>query len=254
VTDGLKRRVIPVLLLRGTRCVKGKQFGGFRDTGDPVMATRVYNAQAADELMFLDISDSPQSREATLAIVERSSHEAFMPLTVGGGVRSIHDVRDRLNAGADKVAITSGAIDVPDLISSAAATFGSQCVVAGIDVRCIDGEYVVFTHCGKARASVGLVDHVRALDAAGAGEILLNSIDNDGMMHGYDLNLVRCVTAATRRPVIACGGAANYGHLIDAFRAGAHAVACASLFHFGDNNPPRVRSFLKNAGLPVKNI
>jgi cyclase len=254
VSEVLKRRVIPVLLLRGSRCVKGRQFADYRDTGDPVMATRVYNAQAADELMFLDIVASLDNRRATVAIVEKASEEAFMPLTVGGGIRSIADVRELLNAGADKVAITTAAAETPELIQQAAETFGSQCVVAGVDVRLEQQRYVVYTHSARNATMLDLQDHVHALERLGAGEILINSIDRDGMMQGYDIDLVSTVCKATSRPVIACGGAGNYGHLIEAFAAGAHAVACASLFHFGDNNPPRVRSALKNAGLPVKDI
>lgn len=251
---GLKKRVIPMLLLRGGRCVKGRQFKDFRDTGDPVMATRVYNAQAADELMFLDIEATNEERRMTLKVVERASEEAFMPLTVGGGIRSITDVRDLLVAGADKVAITTAAVETPRLITQAAEMFGSQAVVAGIDFRREGHSLVVYTHCGRARARVDFTDHVRNLDALGAGELLVNSIDNDGMMQGYDLEATKLAASLTKKPVIACGGAGNYGHLDAAFKAGAHAVACASLFHFGDNNPPRVRSYLKNAGYPVKNI
>lgn len=250
----LKKRFIPLLLLRGRRCVKGKKFEAFRDTGDPVMATRVYNAQAADELMFLDIDATNEERASNLEVLERVSEEAFMPFTFGGGIRSIEDVRRALAAGADKVAITTAAVLDPNLVAGVAETFGSQCVIAGIDVRREGGDFAVYTHSGKKRADVGLLDHVRHLDRLGAGEILINSIDDDGMMHGYALDLVRAVVGVTKRPVIACGGAGNYGHLADAFKAGAHAVACASLFHFGDNNPPRVRAFLKNAGFPVKDI
>lgn len=249
---GLNRRVIPTLLLREGKCVKGRQFRDFRNTGDPVMATRVYAAQNADELMFLDIDASNAGRAATLGVIERVSQEAFMPFTVGGGITSIQDVRDLLNAGADKVAITTAAVENPNVIRAAAEAFGSQCVVAGIDVRQEGDGWAVYTHCGRVRGEVELLEHVRRLEALGAGEILVNSIDRDGMMAGYDLALVRTVASATARPVIACGGAGNYGHLIEAFRSGAHAVACASLFHFGDNNPPRVRAYLKNAGFPVK--
>ena len=252
----LKKRVIPVLLLRGSRCVKGKKFTDYRDTGNPVTSTRVYNAQSADELMFIDIDATDEGRASMLAVVEKVSEEAFMPFTFGGGIRSVEDVRRALAAGADKVTITTAAIERPELVTEAAETFGRQCVVAGIDVRREGGrgEPVVYTHSGKKRVDVGLVELVRELDARGAGEILINSIDEDGMMQGYDLDLIRTVVAATKKPVIACGGAGNCSHLAAAFAAGAHAVACASLFHFADNNPVRVRAFLKNAGFPVKDI
>lgn len=252
----LKKRVIPLLLLRNGRCVKGKRFAEYRDTGNPVTATRVYNAQAADELIFLDIDATHEGRKTLLDVVEKVSEEAFMPFTVGGGIRTVEDIRRALVAGADKVAITTAAIEEPNLVADAAEHFGSQCVVAGIDVRRDPetGAPVVYTHAGRKRVDVGLLDLVRRLDAAGAGEFLINSIDQDGMMQGYDLDLVRMVAEATSKPVIACGGAGNYGHLDAGFKAGAHAVACASLFHFGDNNPPRVRAFLKNAGYPQKDI
>lgn len=250
----LKRRVIPVLLLRGGRCVKGKKFTDFRDTGDPVMATRVYNAQSADELIFLDIAATNEERATSLDVVLRASEEAFMPFTIGGGIRTNDDIRRALVAGADKVSITTAAIEDPRLIETAAETFGSQCLVVGIDVRVEDGKPVVYTHSGARRTDADLRELVREMDRRGAGEFLLNSIDRDGMMQGYDLETLRLVVETTKKPVIACGGAGHFGHLIEAFEAGAHAVACASLFHFGDNNPPRVRSALKNAGLPVKDV
>jgi len=223
----LKKRVIPVLLLRGARCVKGKQFADYRDTGNPVMATRVYNAQSADELMFIDIDATHEGRQSMLDVVEKVSEEAFMPFTFGGGIRNVEDVRRALSAGADKVTITTAAIERPELVTEAAETFGRQCVVAGIDVRRDGGpggKPVVYTHSGRKRVDVDLVDLVRELDSRGAGEILINSIDEDGMMQGYDLDLVRTVVAATKKPVIACGGAGNYGHLAAVLAAGAHAV------------------------------
>lgn len=250
----LKRRVIPMLLLRGARCVKGRQFTEFRDTGNPVMATRVYNAQSADELIFLDIDATNEARASRLDALEKVSEEAFMPFTFGGGIRSVEDVRRALAAGADKVAITTAAVTTPELVGEVAEHFGSQCVTAGIDVRREGGAFAVYTHSGRRRANLDLVEHIQRLDRLGAGEFLVNSIDQDGMMGGYDTELVRLACRATAKPVIACGGAGNYGHLAAAFEAGAHAVACASLFHFGDNNPPRVRAFLKNAGYPVKDI
>lgn len=250
----LKRRLIPVLLLRADRMVKGKQFRDFRDTGDPVMATRVYSAQNADELVFLDIDASREGRGTLMRVIEKVSEESFMPFSVGGGIRSIQSIRELLNAGADKVVITTAAVETPDLISSASETFGSQCIVAGIDVRLEDSRYVVYTHSSERRTEVDLVEHVRDMDKRGAGEIFLNSIDRDGMMNGYDLDLIAMVTAATRKPVIACGGAGHFRHLADGLNAGAHAVACSSLFHFGDNNPPRARSYLKNARIPVKTV
>lgn len=250
----LKKRVIPVLLLRGSRCVKGTRFAEYRDTGDPVMAARVYNAQAADELMFLDIDAAHEGRQTMLSVVEKVSEECFMPFTVGGAIRSLDDIRRALVAGADKVAITTAAVERPELVAEAAEVFGSQCVVAGIDVRREGSSFIVVTHSGRCPTGVDLLTHVRRLDELGAGEILVNSISADGTMEGFDLELVQKVATATKKPVIACGGAGNLVHLDAAFKSGAHAVACASLFHFADNNPIRVRAFLKNAGWPQKNV
>ncbi|HBA82749.1 MAG TPA: imidazole glycerol phosphate synthase subunit HisF [Verrucomicrobia bacterium] len=251
----LKKRLIPVLLLKQGRMVKGRQFRDYRDTGDPISAARIYNAQKADELMFLDIEASVEGRGALLQLIEVVSQECFMPFTVGGGLRSVDDVRNLLKAGADKVLINSAAVENPGLINCVADHFGRQCIVAGIDVRKMDGVYRVFTHGARQLAPVDFQLHIRHLEELGAGEFLINSIDHDGMMDGYDSELLKLAVATTSRPVIACGGAGNFQHLVDAFkRCSVHAVACASLFHFGDNNPIRARAFLKNQGIPVKNV
>ena len=249
----LKRRVIPVLLLRNGRMVKGKRFTDFRDTGDPVSAARIYNAQNADELVFLDIEASGEGRRALLDVIERVSAECFMPLAVGGGVRSVDDVRDLLRAGADKVVITTAAVEDPALVRRTAEMFGAQCVVMGVDVRRDEVlGHRVFTHSGQVAHDLAAADLLARAAGLGAGEVLLNSIDEDGMMQGYDLPLVRMAREATPLPLIICGGAGNFQHLADGFNAGADAAACASVFHFGDNNPIRARSFLKNLGFPVK--
>lgn len=251
----LKKRLIPVLLLKQGRMVKGTQFQNYRDTGDPISAARIYNAQKADELAFLDIDASREHRGTLLSIIEKVSEECFMPFTVGGGVRSVEDVRNLLKAGADKILINSAGVENPRLVAEVGNTFGNQCVVAGVDARYENGGYRVYTHGGRVPTNVDLVDHIRRLQEMGAGEIFINSIDRDGMMTGYDQDLIKTVVSATKLPVIACGGAGNFQHLADALGAyGAHAVACASLFHFGDNNPIRARAFLKNSGIPVKNI
>jgi cyclase len=249
----LKCRVIPVLLLREGRMVKGKGFTGFRDTGDPVSAARIYNAQNADELVFLDIEASADGRRALIGVIEAVSRECFMPLSVGGGVRSTDDIRTLLRAGADKVVMTTAAVEEPALVERAAAMFGAQCIVMGVDVR-RDAAlgYRVHSRNGTIAHDLSLEDHIARAAALGAGEVLASSIDEDGMMRGYDLELVRRARAATELPLIVSGGAGNFQHLADGFAAGADAVACASVFHFGDNNPIRARSFLKNKGLPVK--
>jgi cyclase len=251
----LKARIIPVLLLRNGRMVKGRQFQDFRDVGDPVSAARIYNAQNADELVILDIDATDQGRGALLNVISRISEECFMPLTVGGGIRSSENIRSLLNAGADKVVITTAALDRPELIAEAAHAFGNQCIVVGMDVRKEPSQqYVLYSNSGKQKREKPFLEHLHAVETLGAGEVLVNSIDRDGMMGGYDLDLARLVQLNTALPVIIAGGAGNFQHLLDAMTAAKlRAVACASLFHFADNNPIRARAFLRNAGIPMKN-
>lgn len=251
----LKKRVIPMLLLRNGRMVKGRQFGDYRDTGDPKSAVRIYNAQLTDELIFLDIQASLESRGALLDIVRLAAAESFMPLTVGGGIAHIEDVRALLLAGADKVVITTAAIDDPAFIAAAAERFGNQCIVAGIDYRQTPQGARVWSRCGTQPTDLDPVEHARRLVDLGAGEIFVSSIDRDGMMQGYDLDLAGRIAQAVPVPVIVSGGAGNFQHLADAFQQTAvAAAACASLFHFGDNNPIRARSFLRNLGIPVRAV
>ena len=249
----LKRRVIPVLLLRDGRMVKGRKFSEYRDTGDPRAAVRIYSAQDADELVFLDIQASLQSRGALIHIVRDAAEECFMPLAAGGGIASLDAIRDLLHAGADKVVINTAAVTDPDFVSRSAETFGAQCIVAGIDYRRGPAGPRVWVRCGAVETDLEPVAHARRLVDLGAGEILLNSIDRDGTMEGYDLELADEVAQAVTVPVIVCGGAGNFMHLADAFtKTGVSAAACASLFHFGDNNPIRARSYLRNLGVPMR--
>lgn len=249
----LKKRIIPVLLLRNGRMVKGKQFANYRDTGDPRSAVRIYSAQDADELIFLDIQASVESRAALLDVVREAAAECFMPLAAGGGVRSIADVRGLLLAGADKVVINTAAVEDPALISAAAEHFGAQCIVGAIDYRGSDAGPRVWIRSGTEPTSLDPLAHARALVDRGAGELLLNSIDRDGMMQGYDLELADRVAQAVPVPVIVCGGAGNFMHLADALsKTAVSAAACASLFHFGDNNPIRSRSYLRNLNVPMR--
>lgn len=235
--------------------VKGKQFTNFRDTGDPVSAARIYNAQNADELIFLDIDANREGSSFDIleSTVQRVAIECFMPLTVGGGIDSVDNIRRLLLAGADKVAITTAAHTDPDLINNAASLFGRQCIVIGLDVKLQDGHYVLYTHCGTQQSSHSLRDFVLDMTARGAGEFIINSIDHDGMMDGYDLDAINEVKRYTDRPIIIAGGAGTFMHLVAAFNdANVDAVACASLFHFGDNNPIRARSYLLNQNIPMK--
>lgn len=249
----LKHRVIPVLLLRDGRMVKGRQFKDFRDTGEPRTAVRIYSAQDSDELVFLDIRPSTESRVAMIGIVRLAATECFMPLSAGGGIATIDDVHQLMLAGADKVVITTSAVTDPSLITRAAKRFGAQAVVAGIDYRNQGNEARVWVRSGSEATSLDPVKHARDLVEFGAGEILINSIDRDGMMQGYDLDMAARVSDAVSVPVIVSGGAGNFMHLVEAFQKTAvSAVACSSLFHFGDNNPIRARAYLRNQGIPMR--
>ena len=249
----LKKRVIPILLLREGRMVKGVQFAGYRDTGNPSTAVRIYSAQDADELVFLDIQATLKSRGALVDVVEEASKECFMPLAAGGGIQSLGDVRELLRAGADKVVVTTAAVTTPGLVTVIAETYGSQCVVAGIDVRHGDDGPKVWVRCGTEATALDPLQHARNLVERGAGELFFNSIDRDGVMQGYDLELAARIADAVPVPVIVCGGAGNFMHLAELLRdTPASAAACASLFHFGDNNPIRARSYLRNLGIPMR--
>ncbi len=251
----LKVRIIPVLLLKNDRMVKGKKFTDFKDTGDPIFASRIYNAQFVDELIFLDIDATNESRETNVAVISEVSKECFMPLTIGGGISSIQQIRKLLNAGADKVVINTAALNNPSFITEAADVFGSQCIVVGIDVKFEDNGYVIYSNSGKVRREEDLVGYIKTVESLGAGEIFINSIDNDGMMEGYDHQLIELVMSSTSLPVIACGGAGNLMHLVNTFKStGVSALAMASIYHFGDNNPVRARSYLKNNDIQIKTV
>lgn len=249
----LKKRVIPVLLLRDGRMVKGVRFSEYRDTGNPRTAVRIYSAQDADELVFLDIQASLQSRQTLVEIVRDAAAECFMPLAAGGGINSIEDARELLSAGADKVVVTTAAVTNPQLLTDISELFGNQALVAGIDYRVEAVGPRVWIRCGTERTELDPVTHARTLVSLGAGELLLNAIDRDGTMAGYDLDTAQAVAEAVDVPVIVCGGAGNFMHLADLFNTTtAAAAACASIFHFGDNNPIRARSYLRNLSVPMR--
>lgn len=249
----LKKRVIPVLLLRDGRMVKGVQFANYRDTGNPRTAVRIYSAQDADELVFLDIQGSLASQKALVEVVRDAAQECFMPLAAGGGIGNIAEVRELLAAGADKVVVTTAAVTRPGLVAQIADRFGAQCVVAGIDYRMGPEGGRVWVKCGTEATELDPIEHAMALAAQGAGEILLNSIDRDGTMQGYDLEMAKRVSKAVSVPVIVSGGAGNFIHLAELLRdTQVSAAACASLFHFGDNNPIRARSYLRNLDIPMR--
>jgi cyclase len=249
----LKLRVIPCLDVKDGRVVKGVNFVSLRDAGDPVEQAAVYDAAGADELCFLDITASHENRDTILDVVSRTAARLFLPLTVGGGIRSPEDMRRLLLAGADKCSINSAAVARPDLINEAARKFGSQCVVVAVDAKRVgDGRWDVFTHGGRRDTGIDVVDWCRQAVVRGAGEILLTSMDRDGTGQGFDLDLLRAVTGAVRVPVIASGGVGQLSDFADGARAGATGLLAASVFHFGTFTIAQVKAALHDAGLPVR--
>jgi imidazole glycerol-phosphate synthase subunit HisF len=248
----LARRIIPCLDVAGGRVVKGVHFQDLRDAGDPVAQATRYDADGADELVFLDISASPEARRTTLEMVSRVAEAIFIPFTVGGGIRSVDDAGAVLRAGADKIAVNTAAVRDPPLVSRLAESFGSQCVVAAVDVRRENGRYSVVVNGGRERTDVEAEEWTRRLASLGAGEILLTSMDRDGTGEGYDLDLLRKVARGVNIPVIASGGAGQLGHLAEALEAGAHGVLAATIFHYHESSLPRARAYLRERGYPVR--
>lgn len=250
----LAKRIIPCLDVLGGRVVKGIRFVELRDAGDPVEQARRYDAERADELVFLDITASVEGRSAMLGVIRRTADSVFIPFTVGGGVSSVEDALAILGAGADKVAVNTAALRDPDLIARAADRFGRQCIVVAVDARRRPGEHgwTVHTHGGRTDAGIDAVAWAGRAQQLGAGEILLTSMDADGTRDGYDLELVSAVSGALDIPVIASGGAGSLEHLDQALAAGAHAVLAASIFHFGEFSIGEARSFLAERGHSVR--
>jgi len=251
----LAKRIIPCLDVKDGRVVKGIQFTELRDAGDPVEQAMRYDAERADELCFLDIAASHEGRRSMLEVIRRTADSVFIPFTVGGGIRSVDDFNDILGAGADKVAVNTAALADPDLVRRAADHFGAQCVVVAIDARrtesCESG-WEVYTHGGRTPTGIDAVAWARRVEALGAGEILLTSMDRDGTRDGYDLPLLNAVAGQVRIPVIASGGAGALEHLDAALAAGAHAVLAASIFHFGEYTLAEARRYLAARGHPVR--
>lgn len=251
----LKTRIIPCLDVKDGRTVKGVNFVDLRDAGDPVALAKAYDSQGADELCFLDITASHEGRGTLLDIVSATAEQCFMPLTVGGGVRSPENMVTLLRAGADKVAINSAAVADPETISRCAAKAGSQCVVVAIDARAAGQSWEIFTHGGRKGTGINAVEFAREAEARGAGEILLTSMDRDGTKSGYDLLLLKAVTSAVNIPVIASGGAGGAEDLAPAILdGGASAVLAASIFHFGETSLKQAREALAQAGAPVRPV
>lgn len=250
----LAKRVIPCLDVTNGRVVKGTKFLNLRDAGDPVECAKMYDTQGADELVFLDITASSDGRDTMLSVVERTAEQCFMPLTVGGGIRSVEDFRTMLRAGADKVSVNTSALQRPELIGEAAEAFGSQCVVVAVDAkRDAPGKWRVYTHGGRKPTERDAIEWIVEAARRGAGEILLTSMDADGTCGGYDLELTRMVSEAVGIPVIASGGAGELQHLADVLREGkADAVLAASIFHFGKHTVGEAKEHLASQGLSVR--
>ena len=250
----LSIRIIPCLDVHAGRVVKGVRFVDLIDAGDPVEQAKAYEKQGADELVFLDITASNEERKIMLDVVERTASECFMPLTVGGGLRNLDDIRTMLNAGADKVSLNTSAVLDPQLISDASDKFGNQCIVVAVDAKKIsDNQWSVYTHGGRKDRGKDLIEWVKEVEKRGAGEILLTSMDADGTKDGYDLALNQQVSEAVGIPVIASGGAGNLDHLADAVTKGkASAVLAASIFHFGTYSIAEAKEHLKSLGIPVR--
>ncbi|MEH3147654.1 MAG: imidazole glycerol phosphate synthase subunit HisF [Methylobacterium frigidaeris] len=254
----LKTRIIPCLDVKDGRVVKGVQFEELRDAGDPVEAAKAYDRAGADELCFLDITASHEARGTLLDAVSRTAEACFMPLTVGGGVRRIEDIRTLLLAGADKVSINTAAVNDPDLVAAAAEKFGAQCIVVAIDAKRVSagGEaprWEIFTHGGRRPTGIDAVDFARTVTARGAGELLVTSMDRDGMRSGYDLGLTRAIADAVSVPVIASGGVGGLDDLVAGVReGGASAVLAASIFHFGQHTVAEAKAHMAAAGLAMR--
>lgn len=250
----LKKRLIPILLLKNGRMVKGVKFKDFRDTGDPVTAAKVYDAQTVDELIFLDITASNDYRDILFDNVSRAAEQCFMPLTVGGGVRTVEDMRKLFEAGADKVSINTAAVQRPEFVHKAAEKFGRANIVVSIDAKRIGkGEYEVFSNSGRKPSGINAINWAKLVADQGAGEILITSMDREGTMEGYDLELTRAVADIVSIPVIANGGVGTLQHLVEGITIGhASAVAASSIFHFTDQSPIKAKSFMKVAGIDVR--
>ena len=250
----LKNRIIPCLDVKNGRVVKGINFVDLKDAGDPVEQAKIYSDGGADEICFLDITASNENRDTIYEVVDKTSKKCFVPLTVGGGIRTIENIRDLLLAGADKVSINTAAVKDINFIKEAAQKFGTQCMVVAVDAKKVsDGKWEIFTHGGREKTGIDAVEFSKKAEAYGAGEILLTSMDKDGTKTGYDLELLNIITNSISVPVIASGGAGNLEHLYDAIKTGgASAVLAASIFHYGEFTIKETKEYLKSKNVPVR--
>jgi cyclase len=249
----LKSRIIPCLDVKNGRVVKGINFVDLKDAGDPVEQAKIYSDGGADEICFLDITASNENRETIYDVVERTSKKCFVPLTVGGGVRSVEDINRLLNCGADKVSINTAAVENPRVIEESSKKFGSQCIVVAIDAKKKNDKWEIFTHGGRNNSGINALEFAKKMENSGAGELLVTSMDRDGTQVGYDNELMSNITALVNIPVIASGGVGNLDHLVDGIKLGnASAVLAASIFHYGKHSVKEAKEYLDSKGIPVR--
>ena len=249
----LKARIIPCLDVKDGRTVKGVNFVDLVDAGDPVEQAKFYDEQGADELTFLDITASHENRDTIFDVVNRTAEQCFMPLTVGGGVRQVEDIRKLLLAGADKVSINTAAVHRPEFVGEAAEKFGSQCIVVAIDAKKNGDKWEVFTHGGRNNRGIDALEYSKRMEESGAGELLITSMDRDGTQVGYDIDLMSKISSGVNIPVIASGGVGTLDHLVDGIKLGkASAVLAASIFHYGKHSVKEAKEYLDSKGIPVR--
>jgi len=249
----LKNRIIPCLDVKNGRVVKGINFVDLKDAGDPVEQAKIYSDGGADEICFLDITASNENRNTIYDVVERTSKKCFVPLTVGGGVRSVEDINKLLNCGADKVSINTAAVENPKIIEESSKKFGSQCIVVAIDAKKKNDKWEIFTHGGRNNSGINALEFAKKMENSGAGELLVTSMDRDGTQVGYDNELMSNITALVNIPVIASGGVGNLDHLVDGIKLGnASAVLAASIFHYGKHSVKEAKEYLDSKGIPVR--
>jgi len=248
----LKNRIIPCLDVKNGRVVKGINFVDLKDAGDPVEQAKIYSDGGADEICFLDITASNENRNTIYEVVEKTSKKCFVPLTVGGGIRSIEDINKLLNCGADKVSINTAAVQNEKVVEESAKKFGSQCIVVAIDAKKNNNEWEIFTHGGRTSTGIKALEFASKMEKCGAGELLVTSMDKDGTQSGYDIELMQKISSRVNIPVIASGGAGTLDHLVDGIRSGASAVLAASIFHYGTYSVKEAKHYLASKDIPVR--